>query len=69
MVLSERHSESVRFVTIERNLPHVGSVCDFIQKRVKRLVLADLMDDTWYGRGWSHQQRDKEDFPESRRDH
>ena len=36
---------------------------------VKKLLLADLRDDIWYGRGWSHQQRDKEDFPESRRDH
>ena len=30
-VLSERHSESVRFVRIERHVPRVGSVCDFIQ--------------------------------------
>ena len=30
-VLSERHSESVRFVRIERHVPHVGPVCDFIQ--------------------------------------
>ena len=30
-VLSERHRESVRFVRIERHVPRVGSVCDFIQ--------------------------------------
>ena len=36
-------------------------------QRVKRLLLVDLRDDRWYGRGWSHQQRDKEDFPESER--
>ena len=30
-VLSERHRESVRFVRIERHVPHVGPVCDFIQ--------------------------------------
>ena len=30
-VLSERHSESVRFVRIERYVPRVGPVCDFIQ--------------------------------------
>ena len=29
--LSERHSESVRFVRIERHVPRVGPVCDFIQ--------------------------------------
>ena len=34
---------------------------------MKRLPLADQRDDTWYDRGWSHQQRDKEDFPESER--
>ena len=71
MVLSERQSESVRFDRIERHVPHVGPVCDFNRglQRVKRLLLADLRDDRWYGRGWSHQQRDKEDFPESQRDH
>ena len=31
MVLLERHSESVRFVNIERHVPRVGPVCDFIQ--------------------------------------
>ena len=31
MVLSERHSESVRFVRIERHVPRVGPVCDFTQ--------------------------------------
>ena len=31
MVLSERHSESVRFVWIERHVPRVGPVCDFTQ--------------------------------------
>ena len=36
---------------------------------VKKLLLADLRDDRWCGRGWCHQQRDKEDSPESRRDH
>ncbi len=67
-VLSERHRESVRFVRIERHVPHVGPACDFIQIcRVKRLLLADLRDDRWYGRGWSHQQREKEDFPASER--
>ena len=30
--------------------------------RVKRLLITDLKDDRWYSRGWSHQQRDKEDF-------
>ncbi len=30
-VLSERHYKSVRFVRIERHVPHVGPVCDFIQ--------------------------------------
>ena len=30
-VLLERHSESVRFVRIERHVPRVGPVCDFIQ--------------------------------------
>ena len=30
-VLSERHYESVRFVRIERHVPHVGPVCDFTQ--------------------------------------
>ena len=30
-VLSERQSESVRFVRIERHVPRVGPVCDFIQ--------------------------------------
>ena len=56
-VLSERHSESVRFVKIERHVPCVGPVCDFIQIcRVKKLLLADLRDDRWYCREWSHQQ-------------
>ena len=64
-VLSERHRESVRFVRVERHAPCVGQVCDFIQIcRVKRLLLADLRDVRWYGRGWSDQERDKEDFPE-----
>ena len=27
----ERHCESVRFVRVERNVPHVGPACDFIQ--------------------------------------
>ena len=31
MVLSERHSESVRFVRIEKHVPRVGPVCDFTQ--------------------------------------
>ena len=31
MVLSERQSESVRFVRIERHVPRVGPVCDFPQ--------------------------------------
>ena len=71
MFLSERHSESVTFVRIEGHVPHVGPVCDFYPglQRAKKLLLASLRDDRWYGRGWSHQQRDKEDFPESRRDH
>ena len=70
MVLLERHNESVRFVRIERHFPSVGPTCDFIQIcRVTRLLLADMRDDRWYGRGWSHQQRDKQDFPESQRDH
>ena len=30
-VLSERHSESARFVRIEGHLPRVGQACDFIQ--------------------------------------
>ena len=30
-VLLERHSESVRFVRIERHIPCVGTVCDFTQ--------------------------------------
>ena len=30
-VLSERHSESEKFVRIERHVPRVGPVCDFIQ--------------------------------------
>ena len=30
-VLLERHSESVRFVRIERHVPRVGPVCDFTQ--------------------------------------
>ena len=34
---------------------------------MKKLLLAGLRDDRWYGRGWSHQQREKEDFPESER--
>ena len=34
---------------------------------MKKLLLADMRDDRWYGRGWSHQQRDKEGFPESAR--
>ena len=29
MVLLERHSESVRFVRIERHVPRVGPACDF----------------------------------------
>ena len=29
----------------------------------KKLLLAGLRNDRWYGRGWSHQQRDKENFP------
>ena len=66
-VLSEIYSESVRFVMIERHVPRVRPACDFIQIcRVKKLLLADLKD-RWYGRGWSHQQRDIEDFPESER--
>ena len=45
-VLLERHSESVRFVRIERHVPRVGPACDFIQIcSVKRLLLVDLMDD------------------------
>ena len=44
MVLSERHSESVRFVRIEIHVPRVGPVCDFIQIcRAKKLLLADLI--------------------------
>ena len=31
MILSERHSESVRFVRIERHVPSVGPACDFFQ--------------------------------------
>ena len=31
MVLSKRHRENVRFVRIERHVPCVGPVCDFIQ--------------------------------------
>ena len=30
MVFSERQSESVRFVRIERHVPSAGSPCDFI---------------------------------------
>ena len=60
MVLLEKHRERVRFVRFERQVPHVGLACNFIQIcRVKRLLLALLMDDRWYGRGWSHQQRDR----------
>ena len=32
---------------------------------MKRLLPANQRDERWCGRGWSHQQRDKEDFPES----
>ena len=62
MVLSKRHGESVRFVRIERHVPHVGPVCDFFIQicRVKKLWLAGLRGDRWYDRGWSHQQRDRE---------
>ena len=51
MVLSERHSESVRFVRIERHVPHVGPACDFYPdlQRVKRLLPADQRDERWYG--------------------
>jgi len=38
-------------------------------QRVKRLLPANQRDERWYGRGWRHQQRDKEDFPENLRDH
>ena len=31
-------------------------------QRVMRLLLANLRDDRWYGRGWSHQ-KDKWNFP------
>ena len=68
MVCSERHREYVRFVRIERHVPRGGQVCDFIQIcRAKKLRLADERDDRWYNSVWSHQQRDKEDFPESER--
>ena len=54
-VLSERHSESVRFVRIEteRHVPRVGPICDFYPdlQRAKKLLLADLRDDRWYDRG------------------
>ena len=30
-VLSERHSESARFVRVERHVPRVAPACDFIQ--------------------------------------
>ena len=47
MVLSERHSESVRSVSIERHVPRVGAACDFLHicREVKKLLLADLRDD------------------------
>ena len=47
MVLLERHSESVRFVRVERHVPYFGLACDFFPdlQRVKRLLLADLRDD------------------------
>ena len=32
MVLSERHHESVRFVSIERHVLFVGPACDFLSK-------------------------------------
>ena len=56
-VLSERQSE--RFVRIERHVPHIGPACDFILglQRVKRLLLADLREERWYSRGWSHQKK------------
>ena len=46
-VLSERHSESVRFVRIERHVPRVGPDCDFYPdlQRAKRLLVVDLRDD------------------------
>ena len=69
-VLSERHRESLTFVRIERHVSGVGPVCDFTQIcRVMRLLHAGLRDVRSYGRGWSHQQRDKEVFSESLRDH
>ena len=60
----------MRLVRIERHVPRVGpAACDFYPdlQRVKRLLLGNMRDDRSYGRGWSHQQRDKEDFPESER--
>ena len=51
MVLSERQSESVRFVRVERHVPGLK-----VLQRVKRLLLANLRDDRWNGRGWGHRQ-------------
>ena len=36
-------------------------------ERRKRLQPSCLKDEVCHGRGWSHQQIDKEDFPESER--
>ena len=36
-------------------------------QRVKKLLLADLRDDSWYGRWWSHQKRDRGFSRESER--
>ena len=35
---------------------------------MKSLLATNQRDERWYGRGWSHQQRDIEDFPENLRD-
>ena len=39
-VLSERHSESVRFVWIERHVPCVGPVCDLSRSAVSEEAAA-----------------------------
>ena len=70
MVLVERHSESVRFVRM-KDMFHVLDQFVILSRSAEseEAAAAGLRDDRWYGRGWSHQQRDIEDFPESRRDH
>ena len=70
MVLSERQSESVRFVRIERHVARVGPVCDFTQicreRRSCCWPVCGMTDGAAEGGIIS---RDKVDFPESLRDH